>query len=140
MKSCLSKILILAIGLFFGALIGRSELAPPSLTTPQGELEIRMMVDDGDGSIDVYREDREEGESLFSFMKRLEEKTDLKLTYEEFEGLGVLISQIGKKKNGEEEKYWQYWINNEHAKVGADSYLLQGGENIEWKFAIQQDF
>ena len=48
--------------------------------------------------------------------------------------LGVLITKIGDKKNGEDGKYWQYFVNGEYAKVGVSQYGLKAGDAVEWKF------
>ncbi len=48
--------------------------------------------------------------------------------------MGDLITQIGDRVNGTGGNYWQYWVNNNYASVGADSYIVKGRDVIEWKF------
>ena len=48
--------------------------------------------------------------------------------------MGELVTQIGLKKNGEENKYWQFWVNDEYAKVGVSAYIVEAGDKIKWKF------
>lgn len=79
-------------------------------------------------------------ETLFEFMKKILEKNNVMLEYKDFSGLGIMIEKIGDKKNGEDNKYWQYWINDNYAKVGADSYIIKAEDKIKWKFEKQQSF
>ena len=37
-------------------------------------------------------------------------------------------------RNGQDDKYWQYWVNGEMPPVGAGRYQLSGKERVEWKF------
>jgi hypothetical protein len=52
----------------------------------------------------------------------------------EFEGLGILIEEMGGMKNGNDNMYWQYYVNSEQPMVGANDYIVEDGDNIEWKF------
>lgn len=74
------------------------------------------------------------GENLF---QALQKKTaDEKITFEfkEYPGLGMLVSRIGENKNGEQGKYWQYWVNGKYAEKGPDAYVIKLGDAVEWKF------
>ena len=103
--------------------------------------KVSVMFDYGNGKINVYTGNIEkENETLFELTKDIAEKNKLALEYKEFSGLGVLIEKIGTEKNGTDKKYWQYWANNEYAKVGADMYKVKSGDIIEWKFVNQQGF
>jgi len=45
-----------------------------------------------------------------------------------------IIERLLDKKNGEDGKYWQYFVNGEYAKVGVSQYGLKAGDAVEWKF------
>lgn len=47
---------------------------------------------------------------------------------------GELVTSIEGHTAGDEGKYWSFYVNNEMAQVGADSYVQQKGDVIEWKF------
>ena len=49
-----------------------------------------------------------------------------------------MTAKIGDFTNGQDNKYWQYYINNTHPEVGAGSYQLTGGERVEWRFEQDQ--
>ena len=41
-------------------------------------------------------------------------------------------------KNGDDNKFWQFWINGEYSQIGAADYLVQSNDLIEWKFTDNQ--
>ena len=139
LSSILFVLAVLAIGFFLGvrtdrfAAVSKTETGNISATST-----LSLMLDYSDGKIAVFKENTSSKEPLFETMKRLLQKNNIPLTFKEYPGLGVLIESIGSRQNGSEKKYWQYWVNNEYAKVGADSYLPKTGDIIEWKFIKQQ--
>lgn len=44
------------------------------------------------------------------------------------------IVEINNIENGEEGKYWQYYINGEFADVGCSKYYLNDNDIVEWRF------
>jgi hypothetical protein len=56
------------------------------------------------------------------------------LETKDYAGLGKMIIKIGDLTNGQDNKYWQYWVNGKTASVGADSYQVEANDIIEWKF------
>ena len=75
------------------------------------------------------------GESVLELLQRLAADNGLPIATESYEGLGVLVTAIGETKNGQDNKYWQYFVNGNLPLVGAGGYILSGGERVEWKFA-----
>lgn len=74
------------------------------------------------------------GATAFSILKDVQ----VPIVYDPSTGAGVFIRQIGDKKNGDGGRYWQYWVNDKFALVAADTYALQQGDRVEWKFATEQ--
>ena len=72
---------------------------------------------------------------LWSIMQEELTNKGIALEYDDYgRELGVLITKIGDQKNGEDGKYWQYFVNGEYAKVGVSQYGLKAGDAVEWKF------
>lgn len=103
-------------------------------------IKVSLSIDYGDGKVESYSPKAQGGETLFELMHRLEIENEVQLSYKTFPGLGVLIESIGEKKNGEGGAYWQYWINNQYAKVGASEYLPKEGDEILWRYTNQKGF
>lgn len=127
------------IGGFFGFLFGQQKLLVSQQTAERSAGEVSVMIDYGDGSIDVFSGPiTTSGETLLEFMEREAAAEEIEFDYKEFSGLGALVEKIGAKVNGEDEKYWQYWVNNTYASAGVDSYIPEDGDIILWKFTKPQ--
>lgn len=49
--------------------------------------------------------------------------------------MGALVTQIGDYKNGQAQKYWQFYVNGEQPMLSADKFVPKVGDQIEWRFA-----
>jgi hypothetical protein len=130
---------LLIIGLFFGFLIGRST-APLQSVVVSGASDAQkqvasLMIDYGDGHVKTYSEiPVVVGETLIQLLEKQTKAVTLNFTTKKYDSLGTLVETIGNKTNGAENKYWQYWVNNQSMPYGADQYKVQPGDVIEWKF------
>ncbi len=80
------------------------------------------------------------GSLLLDLLKELNQNyPTLNLQTKDFGQMGVLVEQLGNYKNGTDGKYWQYFVNGIQPMVGADKYVLQNNDQVEWKFA-KSDF
>jgi hypothetical protein len=55
---------------------------------------------------------------------------------ENYDSLGTLVTQINDKSNGQEQKYWQYKINQITPLISADRYIVKPDDKIEWEFRV----
>lgn len=62
------------------------------------------------------------------------QEEEMRLITKEYSGLGTLVESIGNKKNGENDEYWQYKVNEIMPQVGADKLQVKDGDVIEWYF------
>lgn len=69
-------------------------------------------------------------EALMDYSKTIGIEVKYNNNYE----FGVLIESIGDKKNGDNGKYWQYYVNNELGDVAADKKNISKSDIIEWRF------
>jgi len=58
----------------------------------------------------------------------------LQLATKSYGEMGTLVESIGTQRNGMENKYWQYTVTDVAPMIGADAYILHGGESIQWQF------
>ncbi len=58
------------------------------------------------------------------------------LEYDPPNELGVYVTMIGGFRNGEDQKYWVYELNNQEVPIAADKAFLQAGEVLTWKFIL----
>jgi hypothetical protein len=48
------------------------------------------------------------------------------------------INAINNIKNGEDDRYWQYYVNGKFADVGCSIYFLQDNDVVEWRFELSR--
>ncbi|EMR74105.1 hypothetical protein MBGDN05_00067 [Thermoplasmatales archaeon SCGC AB-539-N05] len=76
-----------------------------------------------------------DGDTVFSILEEISERNDVSLEftyYEQFDS--ILIDSIGNNQNGNDGKYWQYYVNGDIPMVGCDKYNVSNGDCIEWRF------
>ncbi len=94
-----------------------------------------LMLDYGDGSVKVYKDlSVATGETMMQLLEKTTQDAKLEFTTKSYAGLGKIVESIGRKKNGANNMYWQYWVNNQYVPVGAESYVVKPGDVISWKF------
>ena len=96
------------------------------------EREVSLLIDDGDDPKSFQGEFRE-GMTAFDLLQDGEEGLNLTLKVKTYD-MGVFVEMIGVKENGEDEKYWMYYINGELPMVAADKQELKPGDKVEFKF------
>ena len=131
-----------AVGLFFGFLIGENYRLGGAINSSELDSlpgRVSIMVDFGDGRVSTYTDlDLIQNETAFELTERIAEVNNIGFDFKEYSGLGILVAQIGDKTNGENDMYWQYWVNNKSPEIGAGEYLVEAGDAIMWKFLKYQ--
>lgn len=72
-------------------------------------------------------------ETVLSVLKKALERLNIDLTIQEYEQ-GVFIEAIGNRKNGDDNKYWLYYVNGEMPQVSCGKKIVKAGDKIEFKF------
>ena len=73
-------------------------------------------------------------DNLFIITKKLSQQQGWAFNFERYETMGILITQIGAKANGEDQKYWQFTANELTPLVSVDNFYPQPNDTIEWVF------
>lgn len=100
--------------------------------TPQ-TAKVSLTIDFGAGDIKELEAEFKEELTVFDLLQEGAEQLGTSLQTKMY-NIGVFIEIIGDKKNGQDNKYWTYYVNDEFANVAADKYELQAGDRVEWKF------
>jgi len=95
--------------------------------------DLTLVINDGEEGVEIYMSEFNQGITAFDLLKNKAEELDLTLETKIYD-IGVLIEMIGDKKNGDENKYWLYYINDEMPMVSADKQELNPGDKVEFKF------
>lgn len=77
----------------------------------------------------TFQSQFKEGMTAFDFLN----DSGLNLKTKAYD-IGILIEAIGDKENGQDGFYWMYYVNGVLPMVGADQYVLEPGDKVEFKF------
>ncbi len=81
----------------------------------------------------------EKGTTILNLLETMNQEDErVQLGTKAYADFGVLVESIGNLSNGTDNKYWQYNVNGVAPMVGADAYLLNGGEEVEWNFTASE--
>ena len=132
------KILI-GIGVVFiigiGVLAVKTQLEIDKLTsasvnqiTPV-EKNAFLLIDNGTGEPQTFKMEVGEKTTVFDLLKQ----TEIALDYTEYD-IGIFIKAIGDKENGQNGKYWLYYVNGEMPQVAVDKNKVNPGDKVEFRF------
>src|SRR3989338_352957 len=136
----LFKLIILAAVFYLGFYFGANQaLATTTQLADQliGLQSVSLMVDYGNDVVSVYNDTKlEPNQTVFDLLRLVASQNNLEFSTKDFGGeLGVFIESIGGIENNSiSDHWWQYWVNNQYAKIGASQYRLSAGDIVEWKF------
>ena len=95
--------------------------------------EVVLAVDSSNGSQKTIASEFKEGMTAFDLLQTGAEKLSLGLKTKNYD-MGIFIEAIGDKENGQEGKYWLYYVNGEMPIVSAGKMILKSGDKVEFKF------
>lgn len=90
-----------------------------------------LIIDYGDGISQDFDIEFVEGMTAFDLLSDRAEELSLETKIYD---IGIFIEAIGDKKNGQDGKYWLYYINGEMPMVSADNLEIKAEDKVEFKF------
>jgi len=138
-KTFLLFVIVFFIGMVAGVFITKyqAELEQPTIISKPEEITVSLMLDFGDGTIKTYTDIKlNKNKTVLDLLKRCSKdvQNHFELDYDIHPEWGAFIKKIGEKENRKDDKYWQYWVNNIYATIGASQFELKNGDVVEWKF------
>ena len=94
--------------------------------------DITLNINDGVDA-KIFMVEYEQGLTAFDVLKQEADSAGLVLKTKTYD-IGVLVEAIGEKENGQDGKYWMYYVNGTMPMVAADKQAVNPGDNIEFKF------
>jgi hypothetical protein len=73
--------------------------------------------------------------SVYSLLLECAARDNFSVGYTVWPGYdAVFINSINGFRNGENEMWWQYYVNGEYGEIGCDKKELFDGDVVEWRF------
>jgi len=102
-----------------------------STENPAGQAAFSF--DFGDGATKNFVLTIDGEKTVYDFLNALAGENQIKLEIKE-SSLGVLIQTIDAMENGQNNKYWLYYINGQMAPAGVAEQKVSPNDKIEFKF------
>ncbi len=100
----------------------------------QVKKEVVLKINDGEKESQIMNAEFFEGMTAFDLLKEKSKELGFNLKIKNYD-IGVMIESIYDKKNGQNGKYWLYYVNNEMPQIAADKKELKPGDQVEFKFS-----
>lgn len=130
----MKKIYILVLVIAF-SLLSACMHQPPSQEQPPVVQEtppvqsVSLIIDEGTDQPLTFEQEFQPDMSVLDLIQH----TDLLLQTKVYD-FGTLIEAIGDTANGQDDKYWLYYVNDEMPMVSVDNYKLNPGDKVEFRF------
>ena len=120
--------------LIVGILLFNSNLIPtPKYSNENNKGEnIQLIVDYDNGTVKIIKDITviANNNTVFDVLQAF-----CMIKYKEYTNDAVFIYSIDNIEN-KNPYYWQYWVNDTYAPVGASHYYLSDADEIEWKYGF----
>lgn len=125
---------VFVMGVLLGVFLVDTQYVPAAQDSlPRGDIAVDVTIDYGNGDIQSFSDEvLQEGDSVLNVFSVLESRHGVSTERRNFPGMGVFIEAIHGVHNANN-FYWQYWVNNEYARVAAGQYVLHDGDQVLWK-------
>lgn len=98
----------------------------------EGGKEVILVIDNG-SQPETFTVEFKEGMTAFDLLKN--KVGDLNLAFKtKTYDIGILVEAIGGVENGQDGKYWLYYVNGEMSMVASDKNKIKAGDKVEFKF------
>ena len=112
-------------------LISQEEIGIPQETIKKEV--VSLVIDDTEGTPQTFEVEFTKGMTAFGALKNKTDEFNIALKTKTYD-IGIFVEAIGDKENGQDEKYWMYYVNNEMPMIAADKKEIKAGDKVEFKF------
>jgi hypothetical protein len=127
--------LLAALGglVYWSVALGPAQEAP--IETPTARINVSGEIT---GVTEAQSYQVHEGTTVLGLLESQGDTHGFTIDTQDYGEMGVLVTQIGDFKNGTDQKYWQYRVNDETPLVAADRLELSEGDRVEWVFEVSE--
>jgi hypothetical protein len=138
-RALLKNIILITIPIILIALIGAGLVGTGIISTEQLKLDSKtinatLIIDYGDYVVDTYNLEISNA-TVYSALIQASNHYDFDVGayyYDNYQS--HYIYSINNVVEGENNKFWQYYINGEYGIIGADLQVLKNDDTVEWKY------
>jgi hypothetical protein len=103
-------------------------------TSVEATSTILLLIDFGSDRLEHFQTQVAGPITAWELLQKGALSLELNLDSQDYGEMGILVKQIGDKKNGDNGQSWIYYVNGEQAQVSASKYQMKPGDKVEWRF------
>jgi len=128
-------VIIVVTWTIFSDMFGQTLFQKESMVLQEGSKKemISLVIDNNEGAPKTFEIEFNEGITALDLLKKQAEELNMTLRTKTYD-IGTLIEVIGDKENGQDGKYWMYYVNEELPTVAVDKKEIKSGDKIKFKF------
>ena len=125
-------VVVAIVALFWAAAV----LYEPNLSSSPGTISVGMRME-GSTWVLWYNATATANTTAFVFLLEASAARGFAVTWTSYGPplSAVLVVSINGDANGQDGRYWQFWVDGRYSGVGADHAVLRNGAFVEWRFA-----
>lgn len=133
----LALFIIGAVGLWQASVLETKNkaLEPNSQEQTQKNISLTFTFTADDNKTIDYPLLENNTKNLFAISQEIAGQENWDFQYKDYGEMGYLVTKINNIENGQDNRYWQYYVNGEQPQISADKYIPQSNEKIEWRYA-----
>lgn len=108
------------------------------------ETTATVIINFGNETLWTFENITTENNTVFGFLIEAADEGGFSIDTKYYSGMGIFINEIAGVQHGtdipgiddEDQRWWQYYVNDELGPVAADRQKVNDGDIIEWRFEI----
>lgn len=110
----------------------------------KGEQEVESPINEITVSLRIVKEEQwtieyfeieTNNNTVFKLLLEIKEAYNLSLNYVHWQGYdAIFVSSINGTHNGENNMWWQYYVNDIYGEIASDKKEIYDGDVVEWRF------
>jgi hypothetical protein len=130
----LISISIIVIAIFGIGLASTGIITTEPVKINTDTISTTLIIDFGKNNVDTYTLELSNA-TVYSALIQASNQYGFEVESEYYDNYrSHYINSINNVKEGDDNKFWQYYINGDYGIVGADLQVLKNHDTVEWKY------
>jgi hypothetical protein len=102
---------------------------------PDTPIIVSLRIIKEDGWTMEYLDVETKNNTVFKLLMEAGEKNNFSVSYTQWKLYdSVFVNSINGTSNGEDDMWWQYYVNDVYGEIGCDRKEIFNGDMVEWRF------
>jgi hypothetical protein len=135
LKEALILVIVLALA-FVGLWLLAENIEEGQRVEPaETEIMVSMRIENGDEWTVEYINVETRNNTVFKLLMECAKVNDFTVDYTQWQGYdAVFVNSINGTQNGDDDMWWQYYVNGEYGDLASDKKEIFEGDTVEWRF------